>query len=44
MIAARWGGMFTATSTSPFWSAATRTASSGIGRNTTLLIRAAPRQ
>ena len=36
--------MFTATSTSPFWSAATRTASSGMGRNTTVLILGAPRQ
>src|ERR1700682_4123283 len=44
MILARCGGMFTATSTSPFWSAATRTASSGIGRETTVLIFACPRQ
>ncbi len=44
MMGARWGGMFTATSTSPFWSAATRTASSGMGRNTTVLILGAPRQ
>ena len=44
MMLARWGGMFTATSTSPFCSAATRTASSGIGRNTTVLILGAPRQ
>src|SRR5207244_13256980 len=40
---ARCGGMLTATSISPFWSAATRTASSGIGRNTTVLILGAPR-
>jgi hypothetical protein len=44
MMLARWGGMFTATSTSPFWSAATRTASSGMGRKTTVLIFGAPRQ
>src|SRR2546425_438971 len=44
MTGARCGGMFTATSISPFWSAATRTASSGIGRNTTVLILGAPRQ
>ena len=44
MIAARCGGMLTATSTSPFWSAATRTASSGIGLKTTVLIFGAPRQ
>src|SRR6185295_1929661 len=44
MILARCGGMFTATSTSPFWSAATRTASSGMGRNTTVLIFGAPCQ
>src|SRR5262245_66238979 len=44
MIAARWGGMFTATSISPFWSAATRIASSGIGLNTTVLIFGAPAQ
>src|SRR5215510_11161941 len=43
MIPARCGGMFTATSISPFCSAATRTASSGIGRNTTVLIFGAPR-
>jgi len=36
--------MFTATSISPFWSAATRTASSGIGLNTMVLILAAPAQ
>src|SRR5262249_16250609 len=40
---ARCGGMFTATSLSPFCSGATRTASSGIGRNTTVLILGAPR-
>ena len=34
--------MFTATSISPFWSAATRTASSGIGRKTTVLILGSP--
>ena len=44
MIPAMWGGMFTATSISPFCSAATRTASSGIGLNTTVLIFAAPPQ
>ena len=44
MMLARCGGMFTATSISPFWSAATRTASSGIGWNTTVLILGAPRQ
>ena len=44
MMVARCGGMFTATSISPFCSAATRTASSGIGLNTTVLILAAPRQ
>src|SRR4029450_9176139 len=44
MMLARCGGMFTATSTSPFCSAATRTASSGMGRNTTVLILGAPRQ
>ena len=44
MIPAMWGGMFTATSISPFWSAATRIASSGIGLNTTVLIFAAPPQ
>src|SRR5919108_6662197 len=42
MMLARWGGMLTATSISPFCSAATRTASSGIGRNTTVLIFGAP--
>jgi hypothetical protein len=44
MILARCGGMFTATSTSPFCSAATRTASSGMGRQTTVLTRGAPRK
>src|SRR4029453_2286928 len=44
MMLARCGGMFTATSTSPYCSAATRTASSGMGRKTTLLILGAPRQ
>src|SRR5207244_8115676 len=44
MTGARCGGMFTATSISPFWSAATRTASSGIGLKTTVLILGAPRQ
>ena len=44
MIPAMCGGMFTATSISPFCSAATRTASSGIGLNTTVLIFAAPPQ
>src|SRR5881392_2685674 len=44
MIRARCGGMFTARSISPFWSAATRTASSGIGLKTTVLILGAPRQ
>ncbi len=44
MMLARCGGMFTATSISPFWSAATRTESSGIGRKTSDLIRGAPRQ
>jgi hypothetical protein len=36
--------MLTATSISPFCSAATRTASSGIGLNTAVLIFGAPRQ
>src|SRR5499425_3867451 len=36
--------MFTAMSTSPFWSAATRTASSGMGLKTSRLIRGTPRQ
>src|SRR5437867_1596207 len=40
---ARCGGMFTATSTSPFCSAATRTASSGMGLKTTVLMGGAPR-
>jgi hypothetical protein len=44
MTAARCGGMLTATSISPFCRAATRTASSGMGRNTTVLIFGAPRQ
>src|SRR5882672_12260676 len=44
MMAARCGGMFTARSISPFCSAATRTASSGIGRKTTVLTFGAPRQ
>src|SRR5262245_31446858 len=44
MTPARCGGMFTATSISPFWSAATRTASSGMGLNTTVLIFGAPPQ
>src|SRR5439155_24977552 len=35
--------MLTATSISPFCSAATRTASSGIGRNTTVLTLGSPR-
>src|SRR2546430_14465914 len=44
MMLARCGGMLTAMSTSPFWSDATRTASSGIGRNMTVLILGAPLQ
>ena len=44
MMEARCGGMLTATSISPFWSAATRTASSGMGLNTMVLTLAAPRQ
>src|SRR5712691_10028443 len=44
MMLPRCGGMLTAMSTSPFWSDATRTASSGIGRNMTVLILGAPRQ
>ena len=44
MMRARWGGIFTATSISPFWRAATRTASSGMGRKTTVLMAGAPRQ
>src|SRR5436309_492507 len=44
MITPRCGGMFTARSISPFCSAATRTASSGMGRKTTVLTCGAPRQ